>query len=180
MRTILSKKAQVNSLAPAIIALLIAAIFLILGLIINQELRDADIVTQADSVTTLNETVSSVTEGGVDLATKGLQGANSFVVIYVANDSTTNTKIQPGNYTLSSDGTITFGSDSADDVLQFNNTDWDVSYSFSKGGEAWTGSNNTLTGLGTFADFWEIIILAIITTLVIGLLLGVFGGRKER
>ena len=45
---------------------------------------------------------------------------------------------------------------------------------------AYNASNDTLVGLSTFADFWEIIVLAIVITVVIGLLLAVFGGRKAR
>ena len=48
------------------------------------------------------------------------------------------------------------------------------------GTEAYNASNKTLVGLGSFADFWEIIVLAIVITVVIGLLLVVFGGRKAR
>jgi len=48
------------------------------------------------------------------------------------------------------------------------------------GTEAYTAANTTLVGLGTFADFWEIIVLAIVITVVIGLLLVVFGGGRTR
>jgi hypothetical protein len=48
------------------------------------------------------------------------------------------------------------------------------------GTEAYTAANLTVHGLGTFADFWEIIVLAIVITVVIGLLLVVFGGKKGR
>lgn len=48
------------------------------------------------------------------------------------------------------------------------------------GTEAYTAANLTVHGLGTFADFWEIIVLAIVITVVIGLLLVVFGGRGSR
>lgn len=40
--------------------------------------------------------------------------------------------------------------------------------------------NKTVAGLGTFADFWEIIVLAIVIAIVIGLLLIVFGGAAGR
>lgn len=46
--------------------------------------------------------------------------------------------------------------------------------------EAYTAANKTVVGLGKFADFWEIIVLAIVITVVIGLLLVVFGGRSKR
>ncbi len=48
------------------------------------------------------------------------------------------------------------------------------------GTEAYTAANLTVVGLGTFADFWEIIVLAIVITIVIGLLLVIFGGRTRR
>ena len=88
----MKKKGQVNSLAPAILSLVFAAVVLVFGLVISQELRD----TQTT-------------------------------------------------------GTV-----------------------------AHTAANDTLVGLGTFADFWEIIVLAIVITVVIGLLLAVFGGRGRR
>jgi len=45
---------------------------------------------------------------------------------------------------------------------------------------AYEQGNLTLVGLATFADFWEIIVLAIVITVVIGLLLVVFGGKTQR
>lgn len=47
-------------------------------------------------------------------------------------------------------------------------------------GEAFSGANLTIVGLGTFADFWTIIVLALVITIVIGLLLSMFGGRRIR
>lgn len=92
MRKLLSKKGQVQSIAPAILALVFAAIVLVFGLVITQSLRDTQTV----------------------------------------------------------------------------------------GTEAYNAANLTIVGLGTFADFWEIIVLAIVITVVIGLLLVVFGGRGRR
>ena len=88
----ISKKGQVQSLAPAILSLVFAAIVLVFGLVMTQELRD----TQTAAT------------------------------------------------------------------------------------EAYTAANLTVHGLGTFADFWEIIVLAIVITVVIGLLLVVFGGGRRR
>ena len=89
-----SKKGNINLLAPAIISLVLAAIILVFGMVMSQELRDTQ-------------------------------------------DS---------------------------------------------GTEAYIAANKTIVGLGTFADFWEIMVLAIIITIVIGLLLITLGGggRKAR
>jgi len=91
----LSKKGQLNTLAPAILALVFAAIVLVFGLVITQSLRD-----------------------------------------------TTGTAAAPTT--------------------------------------AYNAANDTIAGLATFADFWEIIVLAIVIAVVIGLLLVVFGGRSRR
>ena len=48
------------------------------------------------------------------------------------------------------------------------------------GSDAYVTANKTLVGLGTFADFWEIIVLAIVIAVVIGLLLTVFGGGRRQ
>lgn len=88
----MKKKGQVSALAPAILSLVFAAVVLVFGLVISQELRD----------------------------------------------------------------TQTAGTD------------------------AFVAANDTLVGLATFADFWEIIVLAIVITIVIGLLLVVFGGTRGR
>lgn len=89
----INKKGQVNLLAPAILSLVFAAVVLVFGLVISQELRDTQTA-----------------------------------------------------------GTDAFGA-----------------------------ANQTLVGLGTFADFWEIIVLAVVITVVIGLLLVVFGrGGRSR
>lgn len=47
-------------------------------------------------------------------------------------------------------------------------------------GEAFDGANATIIGVGTFADFFTIIVLAIVITIVIGMLLSLFGGRTVR
>ena len=46
------------------------------------------------------------------------------------------------------------------------------------GGTAYLAANKTVTGLGTFGDFWSIIVLAVVIAVVIGLLLTVLSSRK--
>ena len=41
---------------------------------------------------------------------------------------------------------------------------------------AFVAINETVVGMGTFADFWTIIVLAIIAAVVIGIIFGAFGG----
>jgi uncharacterized membrane protein YfcA len=48
------------------------------------------------------------------------------------------------------------------------------------GTDAFRIANSTLVATGTFADFWPLIILAVVVGVVLGILLGVFGGRSQR
>lgn len=94
MRSILKsqKKGQLGGMSTAILALVVAAIFLVLGLVITQELRDTQ----------------------------------------------------------------------------------------TAGTEAFDAANQTVVGLGTFGDFWTIIVLAVVATVIIGLLVAGFGGGGRR
>ena len=44
------------------------------------------------------------------------------------------------------------------------------------GTEAFDAANQTVVGLGTFGDFWVIIVLAIVAAVVIGIIFSAFGG----
>lgn len=46
------------------------------------------------------------------------------------------------------------------------------------GTEAATAANDTIVGLGKFADYWDLIVLAIVISVIISLLLVVFSMRK--
>jgi hypothetical protein len=48
------------------------------------------------------------------------------------------------------------------------------------GTEAYLAANKTVAGLGTFGDFWVIIVLAIVAAIVIGIIFGVFGGAGKK
>lgn len=167
------KKGQVNTLAPAILALVFAAIVLVFGIIMSQELRDT--TEGATSVSVANETIGTFTGTNQTVdgaATCGFGAATSYVVY----NSTGDVLVPADNYTSYSDGNIinTSGSEWSDIWA------WQVSYDYTWGDEACVGANATVEGLGTFADFWEIIVLAIVITVVIGLLLVIFGGAGRR
>ena len=172
---LLSKKAQVQSIAPAILALVFAAIVLVFGLIITQALRDNPIVTVGASGTIINESL------GFNASGAGLTqtlSANDFpagacgTITFARNGSVGN-EIQSLNWTQA-------GCVITNLTATYSTNDWKVDYPFTRGGEAYIATNKTIAGLATFADFWEIIVLAIVITVVIGLLLVVFGGRSRR
>lgn len=54
---------------------------------------------------------------------------------------------------------------------------WDQTTS---GTEAYEAANETIVGMGKFADYWDLIVLAIVITVVISLLLVVFTLRRVK
>ena len=55
-----TKKGQLNGLTPAILSLVIAIIVLVMGLVVIQELRDTDTISQGESGSFINETLTTV------------------------------------------------------------------------------------------------------------------------
>lgn len=168
-KNLADKRGQLNNLAPAILALVFAAVVLVFGIIMSQELTD----TPNDVLVN----VTNETGGWINTTTYTLDNANACnfnaPVITTAWNATSGAVIGSGNYTVSSAGVVSNASTTAWNSVNFR-------YTYNWGDEACLSGNATVVGLGTFADFWEIIVLAIVITIVIGLLLIVFGGRKER
>jgi hypothetical protein len=178
-----TKKGQVSSLAPAMISLVFAAVVLVFGLIISQTLRDMDVV-MSEGVAT-NETQAWLNNSGYTVAVEEGDKTRSYSITavwlyngtevsggykYNVSMSTANIAL---NMTINDSGVIV-------NISTYTNKNMSISYSYLTGGEVWESANKTTSGLGSFADFWEIIVLAIVITVVIGLLLVVFGGRKGR
>ena len=162
------KKGQVNTLAPAILALTFAAIVLVFGIVITQgatDTRDGTVTATVSANETLTLTGSGISSAVVASGTCGYTGWTP-TVIY--NGTTLEILELTTDYTVNADGTITNVTYVIGDLL--------TTYTYTWGGEACEAGNSTVVGLGTFADFWEIIVLAIVITVVIGLLLVIFGG----
>jgi len=169
----INKKGQVQSLAPAILALVFAAIVLVFGLVMTQALTDTRDATTTSSAA--NESLGNfLANANVSIDAADACGLGT-VTSYVLYNTTGDILIEATNYTAGTDGVIQNLTD--DGFTQYPLL---ISYDFTWGGEACTAGNLTTVGLGTFADFWELIVLAIVITVVIGLLLVVFGGRRNR
>lgn len=161
-------------MSPAVISLVIAAVFLILGLVILQGFNDTNIVSSGASGTGTNESIIALTEVLQPLAVSATPACRSALTLVI--NGTGGEAIDLANFTISS-CSVAFALGSGG---EYNNSNVNVSYTYSGGDEAFVGSNLTIVGLGTFADFWEIIVLAIVISVVIGLLLVVFAGRGAR
>ena len=173
MRSILSKKSQLQTLAPSIIALVLAATLLIVGLIMIQEMRDTDVVSKANTATVTNQALGTVVSGTDEvLSTASACSATSVAL----TNATSGAAISSGNYTYTA-CTVTPTPDTV-----WNNTAWNATYTYTYGDETYDSATATVTGMGAFADFWQIIVLAIVISIVIGLLLVLFAepGKNRR
>ena len=171
-----SRKGQtVQSLPMLIMTLVFAAVVLVMGLIVTQSLQDTTDGDQTGTIST-NETLTIINDTGTTEAIDNFVacGYASFTPLTVFNSSNDEALTLTTHYTVNSaTGTLS-------NVSDVDGDDWYITYTYTWGGIACESANSTVVGLGTFADFWEIIVLAIVITVVIGLLLVVFGGRRER
>ena len=167
------RKGQINTLAPSILALVFAAIVLVFGIIIASELTDTT-AGKTIGVSPTNEsiTISGDGESGA-VSGQGSCGFTSWNRTQVFN-ATPEEMIEGTHYSVNTANGTVFN-------ITSSGSAWGITYTYNYGGEACEAGNETVVGLGTFADFWVIIVLAIVITIVIGLLLVIFGtgGRRR-
>ena len=172
----INNKAQVGALTPNIVGLVVAVIVLVMGLIIVAELRDADIVSASQSQNFTNQTLITVTETGESLSCGAFPAGSCNNVSFVINASS-GTVIPGTNYTQNN-CVLNF---TTGNTQGFNNSNWNVTYGCTFGDTVFTSTNTSLVGLGTFADFIPIIVIAVAASVIIGLiLLGFAFTRRER
>lgn len=162
------KKGQLGILVPAILVLIVAAAVLFFGLILTEKLRD----TTAIYSTTINNETGFINSSGYTLATAATgAGFNSPAIIQVFN-GTGGFIIPSANYTLVGN--------SLRNATPTVYTNINVTYSYLHGDVSYGAANKTIVGLGTFADFWSLIVLAIVITIVVGVLLIILSNRTVK
>jgi len=172
-----NKKGDLNLLMLGVMTLMMAGFLLVMGLIIMDEL----LVTVSDAVGSGNVTLTTVTEAGELVSNVSTQcGFNSMTVTHCINGTIGGgvDVVIPstGNYSVDSrEGRISYtGTDQA-----FNNTDWICLITFNYGdNDVCLSTNETLEGTGKFADYLDLIALAIVISVIIGLLIVVLGTRR--
>src|SRR3972149_8788608 len=152
----MKKKGQLQGLSFSIMALITAVIFLVVGLVIIQEIRDTDTVSASQSGSASNETLTTVTETGETLARTECLVACSPITVTNASSGTV---IPSTNFSTSNSGcTLAFTSGNS---LGVNNSNWNVTYSYTYGDSACTTANSSLVAVGDFSDFIPIIVIAL-------------------
>ena len=169
-----NKKGNIQLITTGVITLLLAAFIFIMGLIILDSLY----VNNADASTTVtDEDLTSVDDAGEYVSAITACGFNELTILSATNTSTGD-PIDSGNYTVNSrTGLIQFIGDDGN----FNGTDWTVNYTYSFGNDTLCeATNETIVGIGHLADYYDLIVLAIVIAVVISLLLIVFSMRRVR
>ncbi len=166
-------QASLQGMPVTILFLIIAVITLVLSLVIVQEIRDTDTLSIGSSTNFVNETLTSV-EDVTGEAIAGNAAPNCQMSVGTVANSTGTETLTVGNFTVT--GCTIFSTSTS---LGWNNTDWNVSGSYTQGDEAYRATNESLVGLATFGDFISIIVLSVIAGIVLAIIFGLFGSRRR-
>lgn len=163
------KKGQLAGLAMVIITLVIAAVAIFLGI---QLLGGFQTITDDYSATITNESTGFINQSGYTLTgASTVSGFNNPIIVLISNKSNGVT-IASGNYTLV-----------GNTIYNATATVWtavNVTYTYNYGQGAYVASNKSIVGTASFTDFWSLIVLAVVITIVIGLILAVMSSRKVK
>ena len=172
-----NKRGNMELVVPAVLTIAFMAILLIFVLILLSELLS----NTADTAYTINnETLTTVDDSGEYTKNISLCGFNSFTVTsaHVATGVFTEL-IDPGNYTVESSGRVYYSSTIVN--ASINGTNWNISGTLNYGdNEACYAGNETVSGMGKFGDYTDLIVLAVVISIIVGLLLVVFSTSKVR
>lgn len=175
MQQITNKKGQsLGGLGGSIIAIVVAVIILVMGLIMVQEFRETDTLRKANSASYSNETQTTLTQDFQALVASSNPGCQASLV-NVYNKTGAYLAIETANFTL--DGCrVRFANTGG---VLYNNSDVNFTYVITYGDEAYVGANSSLSGLGDFSDFIPLIVIALAASVIIGLILSGFAFRNR-
>jgi hypothetical protein len=161
-----NRKGQLDMLVPTILLLVVAGAILVLGL---QLMAGFAIVTDDYVSSVVNESGTILTAG----YTLAKSTAPGFTLQSISATNLTGTfaVIPSANYTVSSVGVVTNATPTV-------YTGAALSYTYTYGQESYKSANKTIVGVGSFADFWSLIVLAVVIAIVVGLLLMVMSSRR--
>ena len=159
---------ELRDIYPAVLTILLIGVVLGIGIYILAELNEN---LDEDSVTVSNET-GWVNSTGYTLDGASTPGFNTPVITEVRNESNI---LVAANYTVSSVGVVT----NATAITGFMTpaANYNISYTYLRGGSAYTAVDDTITGVGDFAGWIAIIVVIMAAAIVLGIVLKGFGRR---
>jgi len=166
----MKKKGQISLGEAPSVVLIVGFVFLLMATIayISEEYQDGFTTDVTQNI--VNESVGTVADTAVNLAGTAQCNAGNFAVVIVTNLTGGNT-IEATNYTATTDGTIRFTGAEAE---AYNNTPWQVSYSYDHSGAACnvtTGLNAELLSNTSIAG---IVLTISLVGIVLSILIGIF------
>ena len=170
----MEKKGAID-LTELAISIVILGIAVSIGATILTNVRDARL-TDLDSIETVNETLTTVTETGEALVNEWVSGVT---VCNLLND-TGQPDIAAANYTVAIDiysgtGTVSF---SGADGYGLNNSDWNCTYNwYNTSRSDWKLPNQASIGLAEYGNWFKIIVIVGVAAVVLGLIFLAFGNK---
>ena len=162
-------KAQLGNLQTIIIALVVIGLILGIGFLVMEEFQD----NLDNKVATIyNETLTTVTEKGEfankNYTTTNINCYNSFTVISAFNATNVSAILIPSsNYTVdAAAGKVSFTTGNS---LSYNNTDWNITYTFQYGNESCGGVESTINVTSKIPTWLAIVVIL----LIVGILLAI-------
>lgn len=170
-----NSKGQINIIVPSVLALVLAAVVLIFSLLMMDEIyNDTDDTT----TTKVNQTITAVSHAAKALVGNGDCLAAQFSVSACVN-ATSGTVVPSTNYTVSATaGTILYKT-AQGDVSGFNSSNWNCTYTYVHGDEACMAANDSIVNIGKIGDYFDLIVLAVIVAIIIGVMLAAFAIRGK-
>lgn len=171
------KGIALNQAFGAVLTLVLVAVLVIIAIVIFASLNTSFAGTRA--VTVNNESLSTVTNTGV-LVSNASNCKFAGFTVNTAINGTSGTVIPATNFTAGANGLVSYIA-TAGNSLGINNSDWNVTYSFTWGSEACTAGDDLIVQFGTYPALVGLVGTIIFLGLVIGVLVAsfVFGGRRE-
>ncbi len=167
------KGIQLSQAFGAVLALVLVAVLVVVAIIIFVSLKTASVSVSGFSN---NETLApNVTEVPVFVGNSTACDFSAFNVVNVTQHIN-GTIINSGNFTTAGTGSIAFTGATTGN----NNTVWDISYTFTHGGQTCEASDDLIVQFATFPALIGLIGTVIFLGIVIGVLVGsfAFGGRR--
>jgi len=170
-----SKKGQFGSLQGIITTLIVIGILLGIAFLVLEEFKG----TMDDEIGAVErEMILSV--GPLNTApgriSSNIYNSNCFSSFAVKNstsvrNATSNTIISPTNYSYSSNGSIWFTA--LNNVNGFNNSNWNVSYTYKYGKEGCGGVESTIDATTTITTWLSIIVILAIVGILLAIVFSV-------
>ena len=180
MRSIFNakKKGQVSlDTAPTVI-LIVGLVFLIMATIALVGEKYGDAVPSENSQSIANETITTMNSDAIQyVANIGACNFEDFAIVRVTNATAGGTVIDSANYTVYPTGGLIYSSVS--EAGGFNNSNWNVSYSFNYAGAACNITGDLQTELGSNTSIAGIVLTISLIGIVLSILISVFFGIRR-